>query len=103
SNLKSRWTLGYTCHLWHAGLRHRRFFGGHSTAQEKSIVVASTTEAQDSGLFDRPLPIFKQRRGITVNLVSVGTGRALDAGRRALSLEQTIKAASAMVKCGPLR
>jgi len=46
--------------LWHAGLRHRRFFGGHATAQEKSIVVASTTEAQDSGLFDRPLPIFKQ-------------------------------------------
>ena len=55
---------------------------GYATAQEKSIVVASTTEAQDSGLFDRVLPIFKQKTGITVNVVSVGTGRALDAGRR---------------------
>jgi tungstate transport system substrate-binding protein len=58
------------------------FSAGYATAQEKSIVVASTTEAQDSGLFDRLLPIFKQKTGITVNVVSVGTGQALDAGRR---------------------
>ena len=47
-----------------------------------SITVASTTEAQDSGLFGHLLPIFKQKTGITVNVVSVGTGQALNLGRR---------------------
>jgi len=51
-------------------------------AQEKSIIVASTTEAQDTGLLDHLLPIFKQRTGIAVNVVAVGTGQALDLGRR---------------------
>jgi tungstate transport system substrate-binding protein len=55
---------------------------GHALAQEKSIAVASTTEAQDSGLFRYLLPIFSQKTGITVNALSVGTGQALDAGRR---------------------
>jgi len=58
------------------------FPAAHATAQEKSIVVASTTEAQDSGLFDHLLPIFKEKTGITVKVMSVGTGQALDAGRR---------------------
>jgi tungstate transport system substrate-binding protein len=58
------------------------FSAGHATAQENSIVVASTTEAMDSGLFDRLLPIFEQKTGITVNMVSVGTSQALDVGRR---------------------
>ncbi len=50
--------------------------------QEKSIVVASTTSAQDSGLFDYLLPIFKQKTGITVKVVAHGTGQALDTARR---------------------
>jgi tungstate transport system substrate-binding protein len=54
---------------------------GHAVAQEKSIVVASTTSTQDSGLFGHLLPIFTQRTGITVKVVAVGTGQALDAGR----------------------
>ena len=58
------------------------FFAGHAIAQEKSIVVASTTEAQDTGLLSHLLPIFKQKTGVAVNVVSVGTGQALDAGRR---------------------
>jgi tungstate transport system substrate-binding protein len=51
-------------------------------AQEKSIVVASTTSAEDSGLFEYLLPIFKQKTGITVKVLALGTGRALDAARR---------------------
>jgi len=51
-------------------------------AQDKSIVVASTTSTQDSGLFDYLLPIFKQATGITVNVIAQGTGQALDTARR---------------------
>jgi tungstate transport system substrate-binding protein len=51
-------------------------------AQDKSIVVASTTSTQDSGLFEYVLPIFKQKTGITVKVVAQGTGQALDTGRR---------------------
>jgi tungstate transport system substrate-binding protein len=51
-------------------------------AQEKSIVVASTTSTQDSGLFNYLLPLFKARTGITVKVVALGTGQALDTARR---------------------
>ena len=46
--------------------------------QDKSIVVASTTSAQDFGLFDYILPIFKAKSGIEVKVVAQGTGQALD-------------------------
>ena len=51
-------------------------------AQEKSIVVSSTTSTQDSGLFGHILPMFKAKTGIDVKVVSQGTGQALDTGRR---------------------
>jgi tungstate transport system substrate-binding protein len=51
-------------------------------AQDKSIVVASTTSTQDSGLFGYLLPIFKQKTGIDVKVVAQGTGQALDTARR---------------------
>jgi tungstate transport system substrate-binding protein len=51
-------------------------------AQDKSIVVASTTSTQDSGLFEYLLPLYKQRTGVTVKVVAQGTGQALDTGRR---------------------
>jgi tungstate transport system substrate-binding protein len=54
----------------------------HTTAEEKSIVVASTTSTQDSGLFDYLLPIFQQKTGIAVKVIAQGTGQALDTGRR---------------------
>ena len=50
--------------------------------QEKSIVVASTTSTQDSGLFEYLLPIFKQKTGITVKVWALGSGDALDTARR---------------------
>ena len=53
-----------------------------SFAQDKSIVVASTTSTRDSGLFDYLLPKFKAKTGITVKVVAQGTGKALDTGRR---------------------
>jgi len=51
-------------------------------AQDKSIVVASTTSTQDSGLFGHILPIFKAKTGIDVKVVALGTGQALDTARR---------------------
>ncbi len=51
-------------------------------AQDKSIIVASTTSTRDSGLFDYLLPKFKAKSGITVKVVAQGTGKALDTGRR---------------------
>ncbi len=53
-----------------------------SYAQDKSIVVASTTSTQDSGLFEYLLPLFTKKTGITVKVVAQGTGQALDTGRR---------------------
>jgi len=51
-------------------------------ADDRSIVVASTTSTQDSGLFEYLLPLFRQKTGITVKVVAQGTGQALDTGRR---------------------
>ena len=51
-------------------------------AQEKSIVVSSTTSTEQSGLFNYLLPIYKSKSGIDVKVVAVGTGQALDIGRR---------------------
>jgi tungstate transport system substrate-binding protein len=48
---------------------------GH--AQEKFIVVQSTTSTQNSGLFDHLLPIFTEKTGIEVRVVAVGTGQAI--------------------------
>jgi len=44
-------------------------------------VVASTTEPKDTGLFHHLLPLFKEKTGITVKVLALGTGVALDAAR----------------------
>jgi tungstate transport system substrate-binding protein len=51
-------------------------------AQQSSIVVASTTSTEQSGLFGYLLPRFSEATGINVKVVAVGTGQALDIGRR---------------------
>jgi tungstate transport system substrate-binding protein len=51
-------------------------------AQERSITVASTTSTEQSGLFGHILPIFTRETGIGVRVVALGTGQALDVGRR---------------------
>jgi tungstate transport system substrate-binding protein len=53
-----------------------------AVAQERFIVMASTTSTDQSGLFKHLLPAFKQATGIDVRVVAVGTGQALDIGRR---------------------
>ena len=74
-------------------MRHRRtliaaaftaaiFTAPAAHAQDKSIVVASTTSTQDSGLFEYLLPLYKQKTGVTVKVIAQGTGQALDTGRR---------------------
>jgi tungstate transport system substrate-binding protein len=57
-------------------------FAATAFAQDKSIVVSSTTSTQDSGLFGYILPLFKAKTGIDVKVISQGTGQALDTGRR---------------------
>ena len=49
---------------------------------QQTIVVASTTSTQDSGLFEYLLPIVARKTGLTVKVISQGTGQALDTGRR---------------------
>ncbi|KUO64794.1 MAG: sulfate transporter [Alphaproteobacteria bacterium BRH_c36] len=46
-------------------------------AEDKSIIVQSTTSTANSGLYDHLLPIFKEKTGVTVNVVAVGTGQAI--------------------------
>jgi len=53
-----------------------------AAAQDRFIVMASTTSTEQSGLFKQLLPAFKQATGIDVRVVAVGTGQALDTGRR---------------------
>ena len=51
-------------------------------AQQKYITLASTTSTEQSGLFRHLLPIFERKTGIQVRVVALGTGQALDLGRR---------------------
>jgi tungstate transport system substrate-binding protein len=57
-------------------------FAGGTSARERSITVASTTSTEQSGLFGYILPRFTAATGIKVKVVAVGTGQALDIGRR---------------------
>ena len=49
-------------------------------AAEPSILLATTTSVRDSGLLDTLLPVFRERTGIRVRVVAVGTGAALRMG-----------------------
>ncbi|MEO6186337.1 MAG: substrate-binding domain-containing protein [Steroidobacteraceae bacterium] len=53
-----------------------------AAADERSIVVASTTSTLDSGLFTQLLPVVRARTGITVKVIALGTGQALETARR---------------------
>jgi tungstate transport system substrate-binding protein len=57
-------------------------WSGLAAAQDRSITVASTTSTEQSGLFGHLLPLFTKAEGINVKVVAVGTGQALDIGRR---------------------
>ena len=51
-------------------------------AQQRYITLASTTSTEQSGLFRHLLPIFERKTAIQVRVLALGTGQALDAGRR---------------------
>src|SRR5207237_821375 len=51
-------------------------------SQDRFITVASTTSTEQSGLFRHLLPVFEKQSGIQVRVVALGTGQALDMGRR---------------------
>jgi tungstate transport system substrate-binding protein len=53
-----------------------------AAAQDRFIVVASTTSTEQSGLFGFLLPVFEKKTGIKVHVVALGTGQALDLARR---------------------
>jgi tungstate transport system substrate-binding protein len=57
-------------------------FNSSSAYAQKSITVSSTTSTEQSGLFTHILPVFEKKTGIQVKVVAVGTGQALDIGRR---------------------
>jgi tungstate transport system substrate-binding protein len=56
--------------------------GGSAGAEEPFLTLASTTSTQDSGLFAHLLPRFEAEAGVAVRVVAVGTGQALELGRR---------------------
>jgi len=58
------------------------FAGSPAFGAEQSIVLASTTSVESSGLLSHILPQFTAKTGITVNVVAQGTGKALDTARR---------------------
>ena len=66
----------------HAFLLLAALLAQAAQAQDKFIVMASTTSTEQSGLFGHLLPAFKQATGIDVRVVALGTGQALDSGRR---------------------
>jgi tungstate transport system substrate-binding protein len=74
-------------HIRRSGLRCLLALGAlvaapAALAQDKFIVMASTTSTEQSGLFAHLLPAFTQATGIQVRVVAQGTGQALDTGRR---------------------
>jgi tungstate transport system substrate-binding protein len=56
--------------------------GAPARAEEPFLTLASTTSTRDSGLFAYLLPIFEAKSGVAVRVVAVGTGQALELGRR---------------------
>ncbi len=79
-------------------------------AHEKRIRCASTTSTQNSGLFDYLLPIFEKKSGIKVDVVAVGTGAAIELGKRGdadivfvHAREQELKAVEEGFFCEPPR
>jgi tungstate transport system substrate-binding protein len=58
------------------------FISSVGAAQAQNIVLASTTSTEQSGLFSYLLPEFKRASGIDVKVVALGTGQAIDMGRR---------------------
>ena len=55
---------------------------GHVHAQERALVLATTTSVRDAGLLEALLPRFERMEGLTVKVIAVGSGQAMELGRR---------------------
>lgn len=53
-----------------------------ASAQSREVILATTTSVRDAGLLDTLLPPFERSRGITVRVVAVGSGQAMEMARR---------------------
>jgi tungstate transport system substrate-binding protein len=51
-------------------------------AQQKNIILATTTSTQDSGLLDVLLPVFEKKTGYFVKTIAVGSGQAMAMGQK---------------------
>lgn len=81
--MKKMNVLGLTQQLSKVVLLAGFVWGGSvAMAQSATIVMASTTSTEQSGLFTHLLPAFKKATGIDVKVVALGTGQAIDMGRR---------------------
>ncbi len=60
-----------------AGLAAVAMLAAPTLAEDRSILLQSTTSTANSGLYDHILPLFTKKTGITVNVVAVGTGQAI--------------------------
>src|SRR3990167_1653927 len=74
---KSFWPVAYS--KWTLAVM---FLTASLGAAAQTIVMASTTSTEQSGLFSHLLPAFKQASGIDIKVVALGTGQALDMARR---------------------
>ncbi|PJC73044.1 MAG: tungsten ABC transporter substrate-binding protein, partial [Syntrophobacterales bacterium CG_4_8_14_3_um_filter_49_14] len=58
------------------------FFYPVRAAEQKSIILATTTSTQDSGLLDALLPVFEKKTGYFVKTIAVGSGQAMAMGQK---------------------
>ncbi len=58
------------------------YFNVSSLAEQRTIICASTTSTENSGLFDYILPLFEKKKGIKVKVIARGTGAAIEMGKR---------------------
>lgn len=79
--LKPNWALAQVKFAW-AAIVLIVTWASSVGAQPATLVMASTTSTEQSGLFGHLLPAFQQASGIAVKVVALGTGQALDMGRR---------------------
>jgi tungstate transport system substrate-binding protein len=68
--------------VWVVALMLRVAMAAAGASAETRIRMASTTSTQNSGLFDYLLPIFEKKTGIKIDVVAVGTGAAIEIGKR---------------------
>lgn len=55
---------------------------GRASANARTVILATTTSTEDTGLLDALVPRFQRETGLTVKVIAVGTGQALELGRR---------------------